>query len=182
MLREESQPLRIWIGLHWSFFMMIQALNICLKRFEQAMKTDNLALAKTELKTAINLMLASGAAMKLAGSFNHSSYEKEVRYTMTPPHVNSNDFSGLMSWDHAILIEIWKRLRPIFANLPSELQSTHQEFVLAYKSLAQSHQEVCSKFGGDTAGSLHSPNQTAVKTLTQFRKCREHLLKPDSIK
>lgn len=180
-LKEISEPLKIWIKLHWSFFTMIQGLDICFKRFEQAIRTDNLSLAQTELKTATNLMLASGAAMRLAGSFSPRDYEKEVRNTMIPPHVKSDDFSGLMSWDHSVLIEIWKELKPIFANLPPELESSHQEFILAYKSLSEAHKEVCSKFGGYTAGSLRSPDKNAVETLEQFEDNRERLLKHDSV-
>ncbi|MEH2460175.1 hypothetical protein [Nostoc sp.] len=85
------QSLEIWKKLHWSFFSMIQALNIGLQRFEQAMINENLALAQAELESAATLMLASGAAMELAASFNPVDYDQQIRPTMIPPHVESHD-------------------------------------------------------------------------------------------
>lgn len=70
--------------------------------------------AEVELTTATDLMLASGAAMELAGSFTKPEYQQEVRPSMTPPQVQSDNFSGLMSWEHAVLVQIWKRLSPVF--------------------------------------------------------------------
>lgn len=171
MLQETTQSLQIWKGFHWSFFTMTQALVICLQRFEQAIQTGNLDLAKTELSTAANLMLASGAAMELAGSFQPSNYAEEVRDTMSPPSVKSDNFSGLMAWDHAFLIKIWQRLKPIFANLPIELQSSHEQFVLAYQTLAHSHKAVCSKFGGSQSPSLVGQKAVQPKTAVQTQKC-----------
>ncbi|MCW5319439.1 siderophore biosynthesis protein [Nostoc sp. KVJ3] len=179
------ESLEIWKKLHWSFFSMIQALNIGLQRFEQAILTKNLALAQIELESAATLMLASGAAMELAASFNPADYNLQIRATMLPPYVESDNFSGLMSWDHFFLIAIWMRLKPIFENLPCELESSHERFVLAYKSLAHAHKGVCSKFGGDEKGSIRSDStknsvkKTAVETLEQFEKNRERLLDPN---
>ncbi|GBF80863.1 siderophore biosynthesis protein [Aphanothece sacrum] len=182
MLNEETQSLRIWKGFHWSFFVMTQGLTICLKRFEEAIKQNDLILAQKELKTATNLMLASSAAMKLTGSFNPSHYQNYIRSTMNPPGVKSPDFSGLMSWDHAILIELWKQLKPIFSSIPLEIKPNHDEFIIAYKNLAESHRKVCSKFGGEEMGSLVCPNKTAVETLDKFANNRQRLLKGNKAK
>lgn len=169
----------IWKGFHWLFLVDIQGLIICLRRFELDLTMGNFSQAKVELKTATELMLASGAAMELAGSFSRQEYEEQVRPSMEPPHVQSPDFSGLMSWDHAFLIEIWKRLRPVFETLPATLRPQHEQFVAAYLSLLQSHKAVCQKFGGDEMGSLRCDKSTAVDTLDKFAYHRLQLLNPN---
>jgi hypothetical protein len=171
-------PEAIWQGFHWSFFIQIQALIICLQRFEQALDSDDLNNAKLELTAAANFLQASGAAMELAGSFSRQMYDRAIRPSMAPPQVQSLDFSGLMSWEHAYLIQIWKRLRPKFADLPIELEAAHQAFVSAYGQLAHSHRAVCAKFGGDEAGSLRFDRSTATATLDAFSRSRLHLINP----
>ncbi len=180
MNQQKYQPQEIWKGFHWSFFINIQGLIICLRRFEMGLTTGNLLQAELELKTATKLMLASGAAMQLAGSINPQIYTNTVRPSMMPPDVKSHDFSGLMSWEHAVLIKLWKQLSPHFGNLPIELQSQHQEFVEAYLHLARSHRSVCEKFGGDEAGSLRFEGGTAVNVLDAFTRSRYRFLNPDS--
>jgi hypothetical protein len=97
---------------------------------------------------------------------------------MAPPQVESLDFSGLMSWEHAVLIQVWKRLRPKFADLPAELIRSHRAFVQAYMELAHSHQAVCAKFGGDESGSLRFDRSSATETLEAFARSRVHLINP----
>jgi hypothetical protein len=169
---------QIWKGFHWSFFIDIQGLMICLGRFEESMLAGSLSSAKIELETAADLMLASGAAMELAGSFNQQAYEQHVRPSMMPPYVKSDSFSGLMSWEHASLIQLWKRLQPIFATLPVALSPQHERFIEAYSRLASSHKAVCQKFGGDSVGSLRCGNETAVQVLDKFSQQRQALIAP----
>ncbi|NEQ33622.1 MAG: siderophore biosynthesis protein [Leptolyngbya sp. SIO4C5] len=171
---------QIWKGFHWSFFINIQGLIICLRRFEENLLAGSLSSARIELETAAELMLASGAAMELAGSFSRQAYEHQVRPSMMPPQVRSSDFSGLMSWEHAALVQIWKRLQPIFATLPPSLKPQHEQFVQAYLSLAASHGAVCQKFGGETIGSLRCENKTAIQVLDKFKQRRQTLIDPNS--
>jgi hypothetical protein len=173
-----TTPEEIWKGFHWSFFINIQSLIICLRRFEAGLIAENFQQANLELKTATELMLASGAAMQLAGSIKPELYAAHIRPSMMPPSVKSHDFSGLMCWEHSVLIKLWKQLRPYFANLPPELQSQHQEFVDAYLHLARSHRAVCEKFGGDEAGSLRFERSTAVDVLDAFTRSRYQFLQP----
>lgn len=172
-------PQQIWKGFHWLFLIDIQGLIICLRRFEINLALGDLHQAQLELKTATDLMLASGAAMELAGSFSKQEYEKLVRPTMSPPHVQSNDFSGLMAWEHASLMEIWKRLFLAFKTLPAALQPQHDQFVDAYLSLAISHRAVCERFGGSEVGSLRCDKTTAVTTLDKFTYNRLQLIDPN---
>ena len=176
-MNELSNANKIWQGFHWSFFINIQALIISLNRFEKFLILEDISKAKVELKSATKFLLASGAAMELAGSFSQGEYEDEVRPTMTPPQVMSHDFSGLMSWDHGALIQVWKRLAPVFKTLPIELKSEYDEFVNAYRKLATSHKAVCKKFGGDQTGSLRFDNSNALDTLDKFRNSRLKLIR-----
>ena len=175
-------PQTIWKGFHWSFFINIQGLIVCLRRFEISVAENDLASAEIELQTATQLMLASSASMILAGSFSQQEYEAQVRVMMMPPNVESANFSGLMSWEHSALVQVWKRLRPIFANLPDVLKSEHQRFIDAYACLAEAHSAVCEKFGGDRTGSLRCKDNTALDTLDKFSSRRQSLINPNSLK
>jgi hypothetical protein len=170
---------QLWEGFHWLFFVDVQGLIICLRRFENQLAAGNLSEAEVELGTATKLMLASGAAMELAGSFSRKEYENQIIPTMTPPQVRSDNFSGLMSWDHALLIKIWKRLSPVFQSLPVELHAQHNQFVNACVTLFQSHTAVCSRFGGNEKGSLRCNKSSAVSKLENFADNRLKLLDPD---
>ena len=176
----KTDPQIIWQRFHWCFFVNIQGLTICLRRFEMYLAMNEIAKAKIELKTATQLMLASSASMILAGSFSKQEYETQVRKMMMPPNVKSNSFSGLMSWEHAALVQLWKRLRPVFTDLPVALKEQHQEFVSAYFELTNSHRAVCEKFGGDNNGSLRCKDNTALDTLDKFSQLRHSLINPKS--
>jgi hypothetical protein len=174
----EVDPLQIWKGFHWSFLVNIQGLIVCLQRFEVNMALGNTAQAQIELETATDMMLASGAAMELAGSFSRQEYQDRVRKTMMPPQVQSKNFSGLMSWEHAWLIELWKRLRPVFEILPTDIQPQHDKFIAAYFELMEAHKAVCQKFGGGEGGSLRCEQSKAVDTLDKFGQNRWQLIDP----
>lgn len=175
----QVDPQQIWKGFHWSFFVNTQGLIICLRRFETSFAAGDLPKAQIELETAADLMLASGAAMELAGSFSRQEFENQVRPTMTPPHVKSNEFSGLMSWEHASLVRVWQRLCPIFETLPADLQPTHDKFVAAYLDLATAHKAVCQKFGGGETGSLRCDKTKAVDILDKFEQSRWRIIDPN---
>ena len=171
---------QIWEGFHWLFIVHIQGLIICLQRFEIELNAGNLPQAEVELGTATELMLASGAAMELAGSFSRKEYEDKILPTMKAPVVVSENFSGLMSWDHASLIKLWKRLSPVFQALPAELNNQYNNFVNAYITLSRSHTAVCSKFGGNEKGSLRCNKGSAVSRLENFQKSRLKMLDPNN--
>jgi hypothetical protein len=175
---KEATPEQIWQNFHWAFFINTQGLIVCLRRFEVYLLEANLLQAQVELETATTLMMASGAAMELAGSFSRQAYDQAVRPTMMPPQVQSHDFSGLMSWEHAVLVQLWKSLRPTFVALPTSLQPAYQAFTAAYLSLAKSHRAVCQKFGGEEVGSLRFENGHAVDAIDTFIRSRYQLINP----
>lgn len=174
-----NNPIAIWRRLHWAFFVNTQGLFIALSRFEIALSREHLKTAKIELLSAATLMRAAGASMQLAGSFSHEQYAQDVRPSMMPPAMPNDNFSGLMSWDHASLIQLWRRLSPLFADLPETLEDAHAEFVKSYKVLAKSHAAVCAKFGGDTEGSIRYANKPAVGQLNAFAVKRREMLDPN---
>ncbi|MEM6451436.1 MAG: siderophore biosynthesis protein [Cyanobacteria bacterium P01_D01_bin.105] len=171
-------PKDIWQGFHWSFFINVQALILSLRRFEAQLASGNHHQAEVELAAATEFMLASGASMELAGSFSDVQYHQSVRPSMSPPQVSASNFSGLMSWEHAALMQIWKNLRTTFETLPSSLKPQHQAFVQAYFSLAAAHRAVCEKFGGSDSGSLRFNQSCAVATLDKFSQSRLGLIDP----
>lgn len=187
---EYNSPLQAWKKSHWVFIVFCQALIVCQTRFVDAVKTDNLDVAKIELQTAAELMWASGAAMKLAGSFSKQIYESEVRPTMTlgnpQSQVQSKPLSGLMMWEHDYLVNaIWKQqLCPILQTLPATFQAEHEEFIRAYQQgLSSGHKSVCAKFGGGEIAALtasHLPINLAVPTLEKFEESRLKMLDPHS--
>jgi hypothetical protein len=172
--------LDIWKSRHWAFFIQAQALICCLKRFQIAIANNDTPAAKTELGAASTLLRAAGAAMQLAGSFDRTAYETEVRNQMMPPNVRSDNFSGLMSEDHARLMMLWKDLKPIFDHLPPELEVEHHNFVMAYRELATGHHAVCDKFGGGENKSLRS-QRTALDELDKFRQSRLKSIDPQHL-
>lgn len=178
MSRQPPSPLAIWREFHWAFFINVQGLIICLGRFEAHLERGLVKAAAQELDTASLLLTASAASMELAAGFTREVYENTVRVTMMPPSVRSENFSGLMSWEHGVLINLWRRLRPRFADLPEALAPAHADFVRAYRHLAESHTGVCAKFVGEDAGSLRFAERNAVETLRRFGRSRLGLIDP----
>jgi len=178
MSHQPPSALAIWREFHWAFFLNVQGLIICLGRFETKLQRGNLKAAEQELCTAALLLTASAASMELAASFPRETYENTVRVSMMPPTVRSDNFSGLMSWEHGVLINLWRRLRPLFLELPEQLASAHTEFVRAYQHLARSHTGVCARFVGEDSGSLRFGERNAVETLRRFGRSRLGLIDP----
>lgn len=172
------EPMEIWQKYHWIFSVYIQSLIICLQRFKKEIESENLNEAGIELETAAELMIASAAAMKEAGSFTRQIYEDKIRPMMTPPNVKSENFSGLMHWDHAHLTTILRKIQPLYKTLPDSLQIQHDKFISAYAILSDSHKNVCQKFGGDEMGSLRELNHTAIDMLNKFERNRLRLINP----
>lgn len=178
MTVEPPSPHAIWREFHWAFFLNVQGLIMGMRRFSDFLDRGSLAEAEEELRAATVLMHASAAAMQLAGSFTRDVYNNQIRVSMTPPTVQSDDFSGLMSWEHGVLVTIWRDLRPRFADLPAALAPAHVEFVRAYQELAIGHTRVCAKFVDADGGSLRFSDRKALETLRRFGESRMDLIDP----
>ena len=171
-------PYAIWREFHWAFFLNVQGLIVALRRFRLLLDRGSLAAAAEELTAAATLLTASAASMELAASFTKDDYENGIRQSMMRPAVESDDFSGLMSWEHAVLVGVWRDLRPVFEQLPEELAGAHDSFVAAYRHLAQSHTGICARFVGSEAGSLRYDDRNALDTLRRFERGRLSLIDP----
>lgn len=168
----------IWQEFHWAFFLDTQALILCMRRLTLSLDRHQIGTARIELETAAELMDASAAAMQLAASFTRAEYEGEIRPSMTPPNVECPGFSGLMSWEHGVLVNLWRSLRPRFATLPEALAPAHLRFVEAYRAMAEGHVEVCARFVGEGAQSLRYEDRDAVENLRRFERNRSALIDP----
>lgn len=171
--------LEVWRRGHWIFFVLTQGLTLALKRFSAALRKRAFEPARLELRAANALLWASGASMKLAGSFSDAEYHASVRPTMTQGDpaslVEHSSLSGTMTWDHHFLVSrVWREeLIPAVAELPFELRSDYDDFLRAYREgLATGHRAVCSKFSGDTMGSLVAPHQIATEILDKIEARR----------
>lgn len=171
-------PREIWQEFHWAFFLDTQGLILSLRRFALLLDRGAVEDAAAELEAAGEIMQASAAAMHLAGSFTRAAYEAEVRPSMTPPHVQTEGFSGLMSWEHGVLVALWRSLRPRFAALPAALAPAHARFIAAYRCMAEGHVAVCARFVGDGSASLRYEGREAVASLRRFGESRMALIDP----
>jgi hypothetical protein len=167
----------VWQGFHWTFFIDVQGLVLSLARFSDALARGCMEGAGVELRSAATLLRASGAAMQLAGSFAPVEYADDVRVSMTPPGVRADNFSGLMSWDHARLMRLWQELSPRLGDLPAALDRDHEEFVQSFVSMITSHREVCRRFVGEEDTSLRS-SDCAVGILDKVLRSRLRLIDP----
>ncbi len=169
-------PLFLWKRYHWLFFIFIQGNILCMLHLKKEMRKENMVQVGTILKSMSKLMLASGASMLFAGQSRPQEYENTIRPSMMPPHVNAPDFSGLMSYDHAFLMNLWNKEKAIFQLIPSFLKPVYEEFLESHKFLALAHKFVCSKYGGDNAGSLRENQITALENLDKFNQSRRKLI------
>lgn len=169
----------IWQEFHWAFFLNTQGLILSLRRFALLLDRGDIDGASAELDAASGIMHASAASMTLAGSFTRTEYENEIRVTMAPPHVQSEGFSGLMSWEHGALVNLWRELRPRFADLPPALASAHARFANAYRGMAEGHVNVCARFVGHGSASLRYDDRDAIVNLRRFGAARLAMIDPN---
>ncbi|MEG4918094.1 hypothetical protein [Microcoleus sp. B7-D4] len=185
---DPHKALLIWKRYHWLFFVFTQGNILCLLHFKKEMRKENMVQVGAILISMSRLMLASGASMLFAGESQPQEYESKVRPTMMPPNVNSPDFSGMMSYDHAYLINSWNKEKELFKLIPSFLRPAYEEFLDSHQFLALAHKFVCHKYGGDMTGSLREQRVTALETLEKINASRRRaiiisdrqLLNPDS--
>lgn len=166
-----------WRIGHHGFFLLIQGIVAALLRFESAIKVNDLEAAGSALEKATSLMWGSAAALHFAGDFVGEDYDQIVRVAMSPPNV-SDGFSGLLSLDHACMINVLKRLKPVFEKLPATLKHQHEKLLWAMAAAYDSHKFVCSKFKGGEMPSLRmskESSKTSVEVLETFKKNRMQL-------
>ncbi|HIK09592.1 MAG TPA: hypothetical protein IGS52_04880 [Oscillatoriaceae cyanobacterium M33_DOE_052] len=173
---EYPDSLFIWKRYHWLFFIFIQGNILCMLHLKKELRQDNILRVGTMLKSMSKLMLASGAAMLFAGASPSQEYQSEIRPTMMPPSVKSPEFSGIMSYDHSYIINLWNKEKGLFKLVPSVLSSAYEDFLDAHKFMALAHKFVCHKYGRNQEGSLREKRVTALENLETINNSRRKLI------
>lgn len=171
-------PGEIWQEFHWAFFLHVQGLILSMQRLALMLDRDDMPAAEQELNSATVLMHASASAMVLAGSFTKADYNSTIRPSMMQPHVVSDNFSGLLSWEHGVLVKLWRDMRPRFACLPEALDQAHQEFADAYRMMSKGHMHICAKFVGQNGNSLRTSDREALQSLKSYGRARLDTINP----
>jgi hypothetical protein len=144
-------PARRWLTGHQLFFSLIQGAIVGLNWFGTAIEAGPSAEADQALQLAAAFMRSSAVAMKLTSDFAPEDYETAVRPAMAPPRVRAG-FSGLQTRDHAYLVRLFGRLKPVFLTL--DRREAHQEFIESVVSAYAAHEFICARFRGDVLPSL----------------------------
>jgi len=154
-------PAGRWLTGHQLFFSLIQGAIAGLNWFAAAMTAGQSTEADQGLHLAAAFMRSSAVAMKLTSDFAPEDYEAAVRPAMAPPKVRAG-FSGLQTRDHAYLVRLFGRLKPVFLTLgPGE---AHQEFTESVVSAYSAHEFICARFRGDVLPSLRMEAASRGKT------------------
>lgn len=159
---ERHDPQRRWLVGHQLYFALIQGVIVGLKCFATARKAGHQQEAADSLRLATTLMYSSATAVKYTSDFGLVDYERKVRPTMSQPAVRKG-FSGLQTRDHASLIQLFRQLRPLFAEL-NDLAGLREEFIESVVEVYAAHEFICARFGGYIMPSLRMAATTQGKT------------------
>lgn len=179
----DEDLLSVWRRGHWLFFVLTQGLIVSVRRYLEVRRSAGPDAAVGWLDLSTTLLWASGAAMRLTGSFTRSQYLERVRPTMTAGHDRAlveRSLSGTVTWDHHYLVHrVWKlELVPMLAELTASELPAYERFVAAYRDgLSVGHRAVCARFGGEDMGSLVAPAVIATASLDAIEARRVVLLR-----
>lgn len=180
---KKTNPMTRWLRGHHLFFALNQALTFTLRRFEAAASQEDYAQAEAELQTATDLMWAAAAALRFSGDMTPEDYMRTVRPSMTPPRVHDG-FSGLDSTDHRHMVKALNDLKPIFRNLPPQLEVQRRRFKQALTVAFNSHLYVCERFVDAEAksilGDAKDTGNSALNTLDIFKQNRLRSVDPNA--
>jgi hypothetical protein len=154
-------PARRWLTGHQLFFSLIQGAIVGLNWFATATTAGQTAEADQALHFAAAFMRSSAVVMKMTSDFAPEDYERTVRPAMAPPKVRAG-FSGLQTRDHAYLVRLFGKLKPVFLTLGA--REAHQEFTESVVSAYAAHEFICARFRGDVLPSLRMEAASRGKT------------------
>ncbi|QDT78265.1 hypothetical protein Mal35_16970 [Gimesia maris] len=177
--KENIDALDRWKRGHKVFFLLLQGLIVNLRRFQSAVNNDRYDEADRCLQAANQLLSGTARVMKYTGDFSKKQYETDVRPTMCPPYT-IDGFSGLLSRDHAELLQVIRDLRPVFASLPTSLAHSRRIFFDKLSTVYDCHVYVCERFVGSDAGSLRMNESTEKSSTEVLKTFKENRLKPIS--
>ena len=173
-------PMRRWIVGHQIFAVLTQGLVMALQDFEAAMAEGDAAVAAGGLALGADLLVASAVAFRFACDFPPELYRDVIRPRMMPPHMQEG-FSGLLSADHRVLVQVLGRLQPLMAAAAAQCPMHHARLTLALQRVYDDHKFICARFGGASAPSLRGrtcSHLSGVEQLEGYRRARLRLLRP----
>lgn len=138
-----------WKVAHQLFFTTIQGLLVTIEAYEREP-------SEQRISDVTDLLLGSVVTMQFAADFLEEDYDW-VRNDMAAVR---DDFSGVFSVDHAMLISKLRAMRDASAKFPS----AHDRLSAALTTVYQAHSCVCERFVSDE-GSLANPDIDAPKLL-----------------
>jgi len=175
----ERDALRRWTRGHHVFMALLQGLIVVLNGLHRDLESADIPAARAGLERATALMWGTESAMRFAGDYDASAYERAVRPTLMPPRAPS-DLTGLHWRDHEYLIKVLSGLRPLFSNLEPSLKPQHEAFYRAIAQAYDAHKLVCTRFVGMESASLfmaERSSRSAMEVLEHFKRARLQLVK-----
>lgn len=174
-----NHPEQRWLVGHQFFFAVLQGTIVGLNCFIRAVERGDDADSRAAVRVASAFMRSSGAALRFTADFGPVDYDLLVRPAMAPPAVRAG-FSGLQTRDHALLVDLFAKLRLIVHGLGvSRDGAAFEEFVDATINAYDAHQFICARFGGDVLPSLRMAansqgrsNQPGAAALRQIMRAR----------
>lgn len=169
----EAPELARWINGHHAFFPLIQALVLTHSVLIQALLHGERERAAEGLWLSSLLLRSSAAAMRLAGDMAPAEYATVVRPTMP------EGFSGLMSADHAVLLNMVRSLKRYAQQRPHTLYQPFLAYRLAVVETYGAHVHVCSQHVGGSASLRmeHLGGNTEATALEDLQdRCENFLL------
>lgn len=173
--------LRRWRCGHRLFFVVTQGIFAALSGMARAVSEDDRPTATSALSAAATLSRSAATALRFTADFPAQAYADTVRPSMMPPSVPPG-FSGVQGPDHQVLVELYRRMRPVFAALDPEAWPI-RAFQDATAEMFAAHMGVCDRFGGSEHPSIlmeanghHDARVTATHVLDRLVRSRLALL------
>ncbi|ATB30111.1 hypothetical protein [Melittangium boletus] len=175
----ERDALLRWTRGHHVFMVLLQGLIVVLNGLHRDLESSDIPAARAGLERATVLMRGSESAMRFAGDYDASAYERSVRPHLMPPRAPS-ELTGLRWRDHEYLIKVLTGLRPLFLKLDPSLKPQHEAFYRAVAQTYDAHKCVCARFVGTESASLfmaERSDRSAMEVLEHFKRSRLQLVK-----
>ncbi|MGW0831900.1 hypothetical protein [Streptomyces prunicolor] len=178
---DRAAALRRWRCGHRLFFVVTQGIVSALSGTVRSVSEDRADEGCSALAAAAALSRGAAAALRFTADFPTRAYADTVRPSMMPPGVPPG-FSGVQGPDHQVLVELYRRMRPVLTSLDPETWPI-RAFQDATAEMFAAHVGVCDRFGGGEQPSIlmeahghHDARVTATHVLDKLVRSRLTLL------
>jgi hypothetical protein len=172
----QIDALERWETGHHLFSILIQALIVVHKQLARGIEVKDWNVVDETLTEATQLWFACAAAFHFTGDFPRSDFQTIVRPSMEPPHEREG-FSGLFSPDHAVLLQVIEKLRPLLLKLPVQLKRRHRNYLWALDAMYESHAWVCQLQVGNKPSLKAKAAGDDIPAPEKIRKLKTRTLK-----